>query len=109
MDAAMAFVVIGGLLEPVWVIALKRFDSERNFRWAIATAFFALLSPVLMGIGMEAVGVGVAYAVWTGIGSVCTMIVGLVLYHDKIGAAKMVCVGMILAGVVGLELVSGGA
>ena len=45
---------------------------------------------------------------WTGIGAVCTMIVGYVLYQDRIGAAKMVCVGMILAGVVGLELVSGG-
>lgn len=109
MDIAMALIVLGGLLEPVWVIALKRLDSERNLRWAVATAFFALLSPVLMGLGMDEVGVGVAYAVWTGIGAVCTMVVGYFLYHDRIDAVKMVCVGIILAGVVGLELVSGGA
>ncbi len=108
MDVAMAFIIIGGLLEPVWVVALKKFDVERRIVWAVATVFFAVLSPALMGLGMEAVGVGVAYAVWTGIGAVCTMVVGYVLYQDRIGAAKMVCVGMILAGVIGLELVSGG-
>lgn len=109
MDAAMAFVIIGGLLEPVWVVALKRYNTERNFRWIAVTVFFALLSPALMGIGMKTVPVGIAYAVWTGIGAVCTMIVGYVLYKDRVGAVKLACVGLILVGVVGLELVSGGA
>ena len=109
MDAAMALVVIGGLLEPVWVVALKRYNTEHNFRWIAITVFFALLSPALMGIGMKTIPVGIAYAVWTGIGAVCTMIVGYVLYKDRVGAVKLACVGLILVGVVGLELVSGGA
>ena len=109
MDAAMALIVIGGLLEPVWVVALKRYNTEHNLRWIAVTVFFALLSPALMGIGMKTVAVGIAYAVWTGIGAVCTMIVGYVLYKDRVGAVKLACVGLILVGVVGLELVSGGA
>ncbi len=109
MDPAIIWVIIGGLLEPVWVVALKKLDSERNFRWAVVTVFFALLSPVLLGIGMKTMSVGVAYAIWTGIGAVCTMIVGCYLYKERVDAMKMVFVGMILAGVVGLELVSGGS
>lgn len=109
MDTAMAMVVIGGLLEPVWVVALKKYNTERNFRWIIATVFFAILSPAMMGIGMKTISVGIAYAVWTGIGAVCTMIVGYALYKDRVGAVKLACVGLILVGVVGLELVSGGA
>lgn len=109
MDASMLLVVLGGLIEPVWVMALKKLDSERSVKWALITAFFAILSPALMGLGMDSMGVGVAYAVWTGIGAVCTMMVGYFAYGDRVGAARMVCVGMIVAGVVGLNLVSGGA
>lgn len=109
MDASMILIVIGGLLEPVWVIALKRFDESRSITWLIATVVFCVLSPALMGLGMRTVDMGVAYAVWTGIGAVCTMIVGYFLYKDRINAVKLVCVGLILAGVVGLELVTGGS
>lgn len=109
MDVSMLFIIIGGLLEPVWVICLKKFNEKRNPVWFIITAFFCILSPAMMGLGLDTVSVGVAYAVWTGIGSVCTVIVGYFLYKDKISAMKMACIGLILAGVVGLELVSGGS
>ncbi|MDO5853710.1 MAG: multidrug efflux SMR transporter [Thermoplasmata archaeon] len=107
MDAAILWVVAGGLLEPVWVVALKRFDERRTLAWGLAAVFFAVLSPCLMGMGMKTMSVGVAYAVWTGIGAVCTMIAGYLLYGERVGALKMVFVGMILAGVVGLELFAG--
>lgn len=109
MDLSMMLIVIGGLLEPVWVIALKKFNDTRHPAWLVATVFFCILSPAFMGLGMDAVPMGVAYAVWTGIGAVCTMVVGYVLYKDKVNAVKLVCVGLILAGVVGLELVTGGS
>lgn len=107
MDLALLWIVAGGLLEPVWVVALKKLDEERNLRWAVVTAFFALLSPFCLGMGMETMPVGVSYAIWTGIGAVCTMIVGYKLYGERIGALKMVLVGFILVGIVGLELSQG--
>ena len=107
MDLSMAFIIVGGLLEPVWVISLKKFDESRKPLWLIATVFFCVLSPALMGMGMESVPMGVAYAIWTGIGAVCTMIVGYILYGDRINAIKRSCVGLILAGVIGLQLFSG--
>lgn len=107
MDAALLWIVIGGLMEPIWVVALKRLDEERTLRWAAVTVFFAVLSPVCLGIGMETMPVGVSYAIWTGIGAVCTMVVGYKLYGERVGALKMVLVGFILVGVVGLELSQG--
>lgn len=109
MDISMLLIVIGGLLEPVWVICLKKFNEAKSPVWLIATVFFCILSPALMGLGLDTVPVGVAYAVWTGIGAVCTVVVGYFLYKDKITVVKMVCIGLILVGVVGLELVSGGS
>ncbi len=108
MDLAIVWVIIGGLLEPAWVVALKKFDSERNYRWFLMTAFLALLSPGFLGLAMKTMPIGPAYAIWTGIGAVCTMVVGYCLYKEKVDAIKMVFVGLIVAGVVGLELVSGG-
>lgn len=104
MDLALLWIIAGGLLEPVWVISLKRFDEVRNLRWGVITVFFVLLSPICLGMGMETMSVGVSYAIWTGIGAVCTMAVGYLLYKEKVGAVKMALVGLILAGVVGLEL-----
>lgn len=104
MDLALLWIVIGGLLEPVWVVALKRFDEVRNLRWGLITVFFVILSPLFLGLGMETMPVGVSYAIWTGIGAVCTMAVGYLLYKEKVGAIKMALVGLILAGVIGLEL-----
>ena len=104
MDAAILWVVAGGLLEPVWVVCLRRYDDTRSLLWLAATVFFAILSPVVMGVGMESMSVGTAYAVWTGIGAVCTMAVGALVYKERVGALRMACVGLILVGVVGLEL-----
>ena len=107
MDAGMLWIIAAGLLEPVWVITLKKFDEDRRIVWLAATVFFAVLSPVLRGVGMETIPMGVSYAMWTGIGAVCTMAVGYFLYRETVGAVKMVLVGLILAGVVGLELSRG--
>lgn len=104
MDLALVWIVVGGLFEPVWVVALKKLDEERSLKWLLVTAFFVVLSPVLLGIGMQTMPVGVSYAIWTGIGAVCTMVVGYKLYGEHVGALKMVLVGLILAGVVGLQL-----
>ncbi len=108
MEPLMLLIIIGGLLEPVWVISLKKFNSDRSFKWGAMTAVFVVLSPVLLGLGMIEVPMGIAYAIWTGIGAVCTLIIGRYLYNDAITALRLVCMGLILAGVIGLQLVTGG-
>jgi quaternary ammonium compound-resistance protein SugE len=64
------------------------------------------ISVGLLGVAMRDLPVGTAYAVWTGIGAVGTVILGIVLMGDSANAARLVCVGLILAGIIGLKLTS---
>jgi quaternary ammonium compound-resistance protein SugE len=61
-------------------------------------------SVLLLGVAMRTLPVGTAYAVWTGIGAVGTVALGMVLFNEPATVARLVCVGLILAGIVGLKL-----
>ena len=103
----LIWIVIGGFLEPVWVIALKRLNENRTLPNLLIAGFFIILSPLFLSFGMEEMGMGVAYSIWTGIGAVATLIVGYFLYHDDLGFRKMFFAVLIITGVIGLELSSG--
>lgn len=106
-DMALLWVIIGGFLEPVWVIGLKKYNETKSLGWGIFTVVFMILSPMFLSFAMNTMSVGVAYSIWTGIGAVFTMIVGAILYKDRIDRIKIFLVFMIIVGVVGLELSSG--
>jgi len=63
-----------------------------------------LVSVALLGLAMRTLPVGTAYAVWTGIGAVGTVVLGIVLFSEPATVARLACVGLILAGIVGLKL-----
>ena len=107
MDTALLWVIIGGLLEPVWVIGLKKYNDTRNLLWGVFAVVFMNVSPMCMSFAMKTMSVGIAYSIWTGIGAVFTLIVGMVLYKERIDRVKVLLVFMIIAGVVGLQLTSG--
>jgi quaternary ammonium compound-resistance protein SugE len=104
----MAWVVllVAGLLEIGWAIGLKYTEGFTRFWPSVGTAISMVLSVVLLGWAMRSLPVGTAYAVWTGIGAVGTVILGIVLFHEPANAARLVCVGLIVAGILGLKLTS---
>jgi quaternary ammonium compound-resistance protein SugE len=104
----MAWVVllVAGLLEMGWAIGLKYTEGFTRFWPSVGTAISMVLSVVLLGWAMRSLPVGTAYAVWTGIGAVGTVILGIVLFHEPANAARLVCVGLIVAGILGLKLTS---
>ncbi|MDR6887792.1 MULTISPECIES: quaternary ammonium compound efflux SMR transporter SugE [Variovorax] len=104
----MAWVVllVAGLLEMGWAIGLKYTEGFTRLWPSIGTALSMVLSVVLLGWAMRSLPVGTAYAVWTGIGAVGTVILGIVLFHEPANAARLVCVGLIVAGILGLKLTS---
>ncbi|MDQ0012475.1 quaternary ammonium compound-resistance protein SugE [Variovorax boronicumulans] len=104
----MAWVVllVAGLLEVGWAIGLKYTEGFSKFWPSVGTAISMVLSVVLLGWAMRSLPVGTAYAVWTGIGAVGTVILGIVLFHEPANAARLVCVGLIVAGILGLKLTS---
>lgn len=104
----MAWVVllVAGLLEMGWAIGLKYTEGFTRLWPSIGTAISMVLSVVLLGWAMRSLPVGTAYAVWTGIGAVGTVILGIVLFHEPANAARLVCVGLIVAGILGLKITS---
>lgn len=109
ISASLLWVLVGGALEPTWVITMKKLDQAetRRWMWLVLTIFFMYLSPACVGMAMKDMSVGVAYAIWTGLGSVFTMIVGYLLFKERVERIKIFLVMLIIIGVVGLEISSG--
>lgn len=95
---------IAGLFEVAWAIGLKYTDGFSRFWPSALTVTAMVASVVLLGLAMRELPVGTAYAVWTGIGAAGTVILGIVLFGDSASLLRLVCVGLILAGIVGLKL-----
>jgi len=89
-----------------WAIGLKYTEGFTRLWPSIGTAISMVLSVVLLGWAMRSLPVGTAYAVWTGIGAVGTVILGIVLFHEPANAARLICVGLIVAGILGLKITS---
>jgi quaternary ammonium compound-resistance protein SugE len=97
---------VAGLFEVGWAIGLKYTDGFSRLWPTVGTVAAMTISVVLLGLAMRELPVGTAYAVWTGIGAVGTVILGIVLFNDPANAARLICVGLIIAGILGLKLTS---
>ncbi len=95
---------IAGLFEIAWAIGLKYSAGFTRLWPSVGTVAAMAVSVVLLGLAMRDLPVGTAYAVWTGIGAVGTVILGIALFGDPANAARLICVGLIVAGIIGLKL-----
>jgi quaternary ammonium compound-resistance protein SugE len=104
----MAWVVLiaAGLLEIGWAIGLKYADGFTRFYPSLATAAAMVASLALLGIALKRLPLGTAYAVWTGIGTVGSAVAGMLLFGEAASALRLACIGLIVAGIVGLKLVT---
>jgi len=97
---------VAGLFEVGWAIGLKYTDGFTRPLPTVLTLASMVISVVLLGVALKTLPVGTGYAVWTGIGTVGTAILGMILFGDPATALRIACIGLILAGIVGLKLVS---
>jgi quaternary ammonium compound-resistance protein SugE len=97
---------VAGLCEVAWAIGLKYTEGFTRLWPSVGTLAAMALSVVLLGLAMRTLPVGTAYAVWTGIGAVGTVILGIVLFDEPANAARLACVGLIVIGIFGLKLTS---
>jgi quaternary ammonium compound-resistance protein SugE len=97
---------IAGLFEVGWAIGLKYTEGFTRPLPTILTVASMVISVALLGMALKALPVGTAYAVWTGIGTVGTAILGMILFDDPATALRLACIGLIVAGMLGLKLVS---
>ena len=103
---AWAYLVVAGLFECGWAIGLKYTDGFTKLVPSLLTVSAMAISFWLLSVAMRTIPVGTAYAVWVGIGAVGVAILGMVLLGESRDFMKIVCLLLIVAGIVGLKLVS---
>jgi quaternary ammonium compound-resistance protein SugE len=103
---AWAILFVAGLMEIGWAIGLKYTEGFTTLVPSVLTLACMLASIVLLGLAVKTLPIGTAYAVWTGIGAVGTAILGIILFGDAATALRLACIGLIVAGIIGLKLVA---
>jgi quaternary ammonium compound-resistance protein SugE len=103
---AWTYLIIAGLLEIVWAIGLKYTEGFTKLVPSLITGVALVASMVFLALALRAIPVGTGYAIWTGIGAVGTAILGIILFAEPATLARLGCIGLIVAGIVGLKLVT---
>lgn len=98
--------ILAGLFEIGWAIGLKYTEGFSRLWPSVATATSMIISVVLLAMALKELPVGTAYAVWTGIGAIGTALLGMFLFKESTDVGRLVCLGLILAGIVGLKVFS---
>lgn len=103
---AWFLLVLAGLFEVGWAIGLKYTDGFTRLWPTVGTVTAMIISLGLLGLAMKSLPVGTSYAVWVGVGAVGTAILGIVLLGEPANTGRLVSLGLIVAGIVGLKLSS---
>ncbi|MBD8656146.1 quaternary ammonium compound efflux SMR transporter SugE [Oxalobacteraceae sp. CFBP 13730] len=98
--------VLAGLFEIVWAVGLKYTEGFTRLWPTVGTVAAMIVSFGLLAQVLKTLPIGTAYAIWTGIGAVGTALVGIIVLGESASPARLACIGMIAAGIVGLKLVS---
>lgn len=100
------YLIIAGLLEVAWAIGLKQSDGWTKLWPSVITAALMIASFFFLSLALRALPIGTAYAIWTGIGAVGTALIGIYVFGEPRTAARLVCIVLIVAGIIGLKLTS---
>ena len=102
-STAWIILVIAGVLEFVWATGLKYSEGFTKLGPSILTLITMGISFYLLSLSMRVLPVGISYTVWTGIGAVGAVLVGILIFKEPISATKLVFLGMIITGILGLN------
>jgi quaternary ammonium compound-resistance protein SugE len=103
---AWLYLAIAGVLEVVWAIGLKYTEGFTRVVPSAITIVAMAASVWFLALALRTIPVGTGYAVWTGIGAVGTALLGIILFAEPATAGRLLSIGLIVAGIVGLKLVS---
>ncbi len=102
--SAWLLILVSGLLEVAFSVSMKLSDSYTRPVPSVLSVGAAILSVWLMGLTLKVIPVGTAYAVWAGIGAAGTAVLGMLLFQEPATLARIGCIGLVVAGIVGLQL-----
>ena len=101
------YLVLAGLFEVVWAIGLKYTEGFSRLWPSVITVSAMTASILLLAMAVKTLPIGTAYAIWTGIGAVGAVLLGIVLFGDSASPLRLACVGLVVLGMVGLKLTGG--
>ncbi|HVG95257.1 MAG TPA: quaternary ammonium compound efflux SMR transporter SugE [Planctomycetota bacterium] len=103
---AWVYLLLAGLLEIAWMAGMKYSDGFSRLVPSVLTVAALVGSFILLLFAIRTIPMGTAYAVWTGVGAAGAAIVGILLFDEPADLARLLCVAVVVAGVVGLKLTS---
>ena len=103
---AWLYLFIAGVFETAWAIGLKYSAGFTKFGPSVFTVVAMSVSLYLLALALRTIPVGTGYAVWTGIGTVGAAILGILLFNESRETARILCILLIVAGIIGLKLTS---
>jgi quaternary ammonium compound-resistance protein SugE len=103
---AWTLLIFAGFLEILWAVSLRYTEGLTNIYWGIVTIVSGLASFYCLAQAIKTIPIGTGYAVWTGIGAVGTAIMGIALFAESAALPRLACMGLIVAGIIGLKLTS---
>ncbi|ASU40702.1 MULTISPECIES: quaternary ammonium compound efflux SMR transporter SugE [Herbaspirillum] len=103
---AWIILVLAGLFEVAWAVGLKYTDGFTRLLPSVATLAAMAVSVGLLALAVKTLPLSTAYAIWTGIGAVGAVILGIVLFHESASPARLACLALIIVGIIGLKVVS---
>jgi quaternary ammonium compound-resistance protein SugE len=98
--------ILAGVLEVTWAVAMKYAEGFTQLVPSIVTAVGYIASALFLSLALKELPLGTAYAMWTGFGIVGTSLLGVVLFHEKLTLPQIVCIVLIVCGIAGLKLLS---
>jgi quaternary ammonium compound-resistance protein SugE len=104
---AWFYLLLAGLMEVGWAIGLKYTDGFTRFWPSLLTSVAIIASMIFLALALRTLPMGTAYAIWTGIGTIGTVAFGILLFNEPSDVLRLACIGLILAGIIGLKFVSG--
>lgn len=106
MTMPWTYLIIAGLLEVAWAVGLKQTEGWMRLWPGVVTVLLMMASFFFLSLALRSLPLGTAYAIWTGIGAVGTALVGIFVFHEPRTTARLVCIVLIVAGIIGLKLTS---
>jgi quaternary ammonium compound-resistance protein SugE len=98
------FLIIAGLFEVGWAVGLKYTEGFTRIYPTIFTVTGMLASFYFLSMALKTLPLGTAYSIWTGIGAIGTVILGIVLFNEPVSVIRLICIGFILTGIIGLKV-----
>lgn len=106
-NLAWMLLLASGLLDVAWAVSMKYAQGYTRLGWSVVSLALLAAFVYLLGRSLEVLPVGTAYAVWTGMGAIGTvLLLGTLLFHEPLNALRLACIVLIVVGIAGLKLSS---